>query len=45
MTNMHLPKSFGHFSEAFHHTDPRAWIVLVFEISTLVAIFAAFLSH
>jgi hypothetical protein len=45
MTNLHLPNSLEHFSEYFHHTDPKAWIVLVLAIGSMVAIFAAFFSH
>jgi hypothetical protein len=45
MTNLHLLNSFEKFSEAFHHTDPKAWIVLVMAIGSMMAIFAAFFSH
>ena len=45
MTNLHLPKSFEHFSESLHHTDPKAWIVLVLAIGSMAAIFSAVFSH
>jgi hypothetical protein len=45
MTNLHLPQSFQNFAESYHHTDPKAWIVLVLAIGSMLAIFTAFFSH
>jgi hypothetical protein len=45
MTNLHLPNTLEQFYESFQHTDPKAWIVLVLAIGSMVAIFAAFFSH
>jgi hypothetical protein len=45
MTTLHLLKSLEHFFEAFHHNDPKAWIVMVPVICFLVVIFASFFSH
>jgi hypothetical protein len=45
MTTLHLPKSFEHFFETLHHTDPMAWVVLVLAIGSMVAILATFFSQ
>jgi hypothetical protein len=42
---LNLPILIEEFSQAFHHTDPNAWIISVLAMSSLVEISATFSSH